>query len=67
MLSNDISRSGERASSSTGTQRANAKVVGNDISGSPWGIFVANAKGGSFAGNTVHDNCAGMFFEATGL
>src|SRR3712207_7607172 len=27
-------------------------------------IFVEGAHGGSFAGNTIHDNCAGMIFEA---
>jgi parallel beta-helix repeat protein len=64
--SNDIRRSGERGISIFGPARANtdAKVVGNRISGSPWGILVANAHGGSFTGNRVHDNCAGMFFEA---
>jgi hypothetical protein len=48
----------------TGPKPANAKVVGNNISGGPWGIFVGNTKRGSFVGNTIHDNCAGMFFEA---
>ena len=47
-----------------GTQRANAKVVGNNISGSPFGMYVADTKRGSIAGNNIHDNCAGMFFEA---
>jgi parallel beta-helix repeat protein len=42
----------------------NAKIVGNDISGGGWGILVTHAHGGSIAGNEVHDNCAGMFFEA---
>ena len=45
-------------------ERANAKVVGNNISGGAWGILVYDAHGGSFAGNTIRDNCAGMFFEA---
>src|SRR5215217_2913666 len=66
VLSNDISRSGE-----TGIIifRANndAKVVGNNISGGAWGMYVANTKGGYIAGNTIHDNCAGMFFEANGF
>src|SRR5215203_5493962 len=66
ILSNDISRSGE-----TGIIifRANndAKVVGNNISGGAWGMYVANTKGGFIAGNTIHDNCAGMFFEANGF
>jgi parallel beta-helix repeat protein len=45
-------------------ERANAKVVGNNISGGAWGILVYDAHRGSFAGNTIHDNCAGMFFKA---
>lgn len=45
-------------------QRANAKVLGNNISGNGWGMYVADAKGGSIAGNDVRGNCAGMFFEA---
>jgi nitrous oxidase accessory protein NosD len=66
ILSNDIRRSGDRGISIFGPARANtdAKVVGNRISGGAWGILVANAHGGSFTGNRVHDNCAGMFFEA---
>ncbi|HEX5699014.1 MAG TPA: right-handed parallel beta-helix repeat-containing protein [Rubrobacter sp.] len=43
---------------------ANAKVVGNNISGAAWGIFVTDTIRGSIAGNTIHDNCAGMFFES---
>ena len=46
-------------------ERANAKVVGNNISGGAWGILVYDAHRGSIAGNTIHDNCAGMFFEAS--
>jgi parallel beta-helix repeat protein len=46
------------------TQRANAKVLGNDLSGSDFGIFVSNSQGGSFAANEVHNNCAGMFFTS---
>jgi parallel beta-helix repeat protein len=66
ILSNDIRRSGNTGITIFGPERANndAKVVGNRISGGPWGIWVADAHGGSFAGNTIHDNCAGMFFEA---
>ena len=66
ILSNDISR-GETGISIFGPQRANnAKVVGNNISGGEAGIYVADAHGGSFAGNTIRNNCAGMFFEANG-
>jgi parallel beta-helix repeat protein len=69
IVSNDISRSGDSGISISGPERANndAKVVGNNISGGPAGIYVADAHGGSFTGNQVHDNCAGMFFEADGF
>ena len=69
ILSNDISRYGDTGIIIFGPERANndAKVVGNNISGGPAGIYVANAHRGSFAGNTIHDNCAGMFFEADGF
>jgi nitrous oxidase accessory protein NosD len=66
IVSNDIRRSGDTGIAIFGPARANtdAKVVGNRISGGPWGIYVERAHGGSFTGNQVHDNCAGMFFEA---
>ncbi len=66
IVSNDIHRSGDTGIAMFGPERANndAKVVGNRISGGPWGIFVAGAHGGSFTGNQVHDNCAGMYFVA---
>jgi len=66
IVSNDIKRSGNTGITIFGPERANndAKVVGNRVSGGPWGIWVANTKGGFIAGNTIHDNCAGMFFEA---
>jgi parallel beta-helix repeat protein len=38
--------------------------VGNNISGGAWGITVVDAHRGFFAGNTIHNNCTGMFFEA---
>jgi nitrous oxidase accessory protein NosD len=68
IVSNDISRSGDTGISIFGPERANndAKVVGNNISGGPAGIYVADAHRGFFAGNTIHHNCAGMFFEADG-
>ena len=69
VLSNDIRRSGDTGIAIFGPKRANndAKVVGNNISGGAWGMYVANTKGGFIAGNTIHDNCAGMFFEANGF
>jgi len=63
ILSNDMSRSGYARIFMTGPKPVNAKVVGNNISGGAWGIDVVDTKRGSFAGNTIHDNCAGMFFE----
>jgi parallel beta-helix repeat protein len=63
ILSNDMSRSGIVGIFMTGPKPVNAKVVGNNISGGAWGIEVVDTKRGSFAGNTIHDNCAGMFFE----
>jgi parallel beta-helix repeat protein len=69
IVSNDISRPGEAGILIFGPERANndAKVVGNRISGGAWGIFLQLAHGGSFAGNTIRNNCAGMFFEANGV
>jgi hypothetical protein len=46
-----------------GPARANVKIVGYDLSGGAWGIYVADTQRGSVTGNNVHDNCAGMFFE----
>ena len=67
ILSNDISRSGDTGIVIFGPERANndAKVVGNNISGGAWGMYVGDVtKGGSIAANTIRNNCAGMFFEA---
>jgi parallel beta-helix repeat protein len=64
ILSNDMSRSGFAGILMTGPKPANAKVVGNNISGGPFGIFIFDTHRGSIAGNTIHNNCAGMFFEA---
>jgi parallel beta-helix repeat protein len=67
ILSNDISRSGDTGIVIFGPERANndAKVVGNNISGGAWGMYVGDVtKRGSIAGNTIRNNCAGMFFEA---
>jgi parallel beta-helix repeat protein len=64
VLSNEMGRSGVVGTVVVGQKSANAKVVGNNISGGGFGVYVADAHRGSFAGNTIHDNCAGMFFEA---
>jgi parallel beta-helix repeat protein len=64
ILSNDMSRTGNVGTYVAGPKSQDAKVVGNNISGGAWGIFVEDTYGGSFTGNQVHDNCAGMFFEA---
>ena len=69
IISNDISRSGEAGIAMFGPERAksDAKVVGNRISGGAWGILLQLTHGGSFTGNTIRNNCAGMFFEANGF
>jgi nitrous oxidase accessory protein NosD len=64
VLSNDMSRTGIVGTYVAGPKSQDAKVVGNNISGGPWGIFVEGTYGGSVVGNNVRDNCAGMFFEA---
>src|SRR5215207_7375333 len=64
ILSNDMSRTGIVGTYVVGPKSQDAKVVGNNISGGAWGIFVEDTHGGSFTGNQVHDNCAGMFFVA---
>jgi parallel beta-helix repeat protein len=65
ILSNDMIRSGIVGTFMFGPKLANAKVVGNNISGAAFGMYVTDTKGGgSFAGNTIRNNCAGMFFEA---
>jgi parallel beta-helix repeat protein len=66
VLSNVVSRFGMVGMFLVGQKSANTQVVGNHISGGPWGIFVTDAHQGSFVGNQVHNNCAGMFFEAFG-
>src|SRR5919112_777792 len=69
IVSNDIRRPGEAGIAIFGPERANnvGKVVGNRISGGAWGILLQLARGGSFTGNTIRNNCAGMFFEANGV
>jgi nitrous oxidase accessory protein NosD len=64
ILSNDMSRVGYAGIFMTGPKSQDAKVVDNNISGGAWGIDVEDTFGGSVVGNNVHDNCAGMFFEA---
>ena len=69
IVSNDISRSGEAGIAIFGPERANNNVArssATDISGGAWGILLQLANGGSFTGNTIRNNCAGMFFEAYG-
>src|SRR5918999_5944232 len=55
ILSN-VARRNEVVGIFLGTQRANAKVLGNDLSGGEFGIFVAGAHRGSFAANEAHNN-----------
>ena len=64
IVSNEMSRSGVAGTVLIGQKAVNAKLVGNNISGGPFGIYVFDAHEGSVSGNEVHDNCAGIFFEA---
>jgi parallel beta-helix repeat protein len=69
ILSNDIIRSGEAGIAMFGPERVSnvGKVVGNHISGGAWGILLQLANGGTFAGNTIRNNCAGMMIESFGF
>src|SRR5215218_6178162 len=69
ILSNDIRRPGEAGIAIFGPERASnvGKVVGNRISGGAWGILLQLAHGGTFAGNTIRNNCAGMMIESFGF
>jgi parallel beta-helix repeat protein len=69
ILSNDIRRPGEAGIAIFGPERASnaGKVVGNRISGGAWGILLQLANGGTFAGNTIRNNCAGMMIESFGF
>jgi parallel beta-helix repeat protein len=64
ILSNEVSRSGFIGVLVFGQKSQDAKLVGNHISGGALGILVQDAHEGSFVGNDLRDNCAGMFFEA---
>jgi parallel beta-helix repeat protein len=63
ILSNNMSRVGILGTYVEGQKSHDAKVVGNNISGGAWGIYVEDTHSGSVVGNKVHDNCAGMFFD----
>ena len=69
IVSNDIRRPGEAGIAMFGPERVSnvGKVVGNHISGGAWGILLQTAHGGTFAGNTIRNNCAGMMIESFGF
>ena len=69
IVSNDIRRPGEAGIAMFGPERVSnvGKVVGNRISGGAWGILLQIAHGGTFAGNTIRNNCAGMMIESFGF
>ena len=69
IVSNDIRRPGEAGIAMFGPERVSnvGKVVGNRISGGAWGILLQLANGGTFAGNTIRNNCAGMMIESFGV
>lgn len=45
----------------TALQSTGTRVLSNQASGSRFGIFVFAALGGEIVGNSVHDNCVGVF------
>jgi parallel beta-helix repeat protein len=59
-----MSRVGNVGTYVAGQKSQDTKVVGNNISGGAWGIFVEDTHSGTVGGNNVRNNCAGMFFEA---
>src|SRR5215212_10254484 len=63
-LSNTLRRYDDLGILVGGPKVAKVKVVGNDISGGRVGINVVNARRGSFVGNQIHNNCAGLAFFA---
>jgi parallel beta-helix repeat protein len=63
-LSNTLRRYDDLGILVGGPKVAKVKLVGNDISGGAFGIFVANSHRGSFVGNQIHNNCAGLVFFA---
>src|SRR5215217_3389661 len=63
-LSNTLRRYDDFGILVGGPKVAKVKVVGNDISGGAYGINVVNARRGSFVGNQIHNNCAGLAFLA---
>src|SRR5215203_2625071 len=63
-LSNTLRRYDDVGILVGGPKVAKVKVLGNDISGGDFGIFVVNARRGSFVGNQIHNNCAGLAFFA---
>src|SRR5215203_6065681 len=69
IVSNDIRRPGEAGIAMFGPERVSnvGKVVDNRISGGAWGILLQIAHGGTFAGNTIRNNCAGMMIESFGF
>ena len=69
IVSNDIRRPGEAGIAMFGPERVSnvGKVVGNRISGGAWGILLQLAHGGTFTGNTIRNNCAGMMIESFGF
>jgi parallel beta-helix repeat protein len=45
----------------TALQSKGTRLLSNQASGSRFGIFILGALGGEIVGNSVHDNCVGVF------
>jgi hypothetical protein len=56
----NVARDNGDAGVTTG-QSTGTRLLANDVSGSRFGIFLLAAVGGEVDGNSVHDNCVGVF------
>ncbi len=60
MLFNRASGSDEAGFYIGDSPTADATLIGNEASGNLFGILIRNAEHGTVAGNSIHDNCAGV-------
>jgi parallel beta-helix repeat protein len=58
-MGNVVSDNGDAGVSAARSTRTH--VLSNQVSGSRFGIFAVDALGGDVLGNSVHDNCVGLF------
>ena len=64
MIGNHTAGAGEAGLYIGDSPQANATLIGNDTSGSLFGIFQRDAEHTTVTGNRTHDNCVGMIVLA---